>query len=177
MIDLRAATIDYSPTGGGAISYVAGIIGGYTIAQGVVIENATGGSGDDRLTGNAAANELTGGAGEDVLIGGDGADVLRGGGGADTFLYELIESARDLIADLGGADQISLKRIDANELLEGNQKFKLVDAFTDRAGQAVLEYDAVKDRTQLQLDVDGDGEADMRVNIAGEHEDFVAFIL
>ncbi|MEQ8934300.1 MAG: pre-peptidase C-terminal domain-containing protein, partial [Amphiplicatus sp.] len=58
-IDLLAATIDYSPTGGGVLSFVDGIWGGYTIAEGVVIENATGGGGNDALLGNAANNVLT----------------------------------------------------------------------------------------------------------------------
>ena len=60
IIDLTAATLDYSPTGGGA-ALLPGhpapgaqpLRGGYTIANGVVIENATGGSGNDQLVGNA----------------------------------------------------------------------------------------------------------------------------
>jgi serralysin len=39
---------------GGYVSAAKGIIGGYTIAHGAVIENAVGGSGDDTLIGNAA---------------------------------------------------------------------------------------------------------------------------
>jgi serralysin len=57
-IDLRAATLAVEPGGGGFVSYVQGVHGGFTIANGVVIENATGGSGNDTLTGNAAANVL-----------------------------------------------------------------------------------------------------------------------
>lgn len=86
-IDLLAATIDYSPTGGGVVSFVDGVWGGYTIAQGVVIENAIGGSGADSLLGNAAANTLTGNAGDDILVGRGGADRLNGGAGIDTASY------------------------------------------------------------------------------------------
>lgn len=52
------------------------------IAEGVIIENATGGSGNDTITGNDANNVLTGGAGNDSISGGDGFDFidLRGGG-------------------------------------------------------------------------------------------------
>lgn len=52
------------------------------IAEGVTIENATGGSGNDTITGNDADNVLTGGAGNDSIIGGNGFDFLdlRGGG-------------------------------------------------------------------------------------------------
>jgi serralysin len=83
VIDLRAATLQYEAGGGGFISYVTGIHGGFTIAHGVVIENAIGGAGNDTLIGNNADNVLVGGAGNDVLFGGGGHNVLRGGGGND----------------------------------------------------------------------------------------------
>ena len=46
------------------------------IAQGVTIENAEGGRGDDVLSGNAADNMLNGGEGDDVLNGGAGEDIF-----------------------------------------------------------------------------------------------------
>jgi Ca2+-binding RTX toxin-like protein len=82
-IDLLAATLDYTPTGGGVVSFVSGTFGGYTIANGVVIENATGGSGDDALMGNSAANVLRGNNGEDSLLGREGDDQLHGDAGKD----------------------------------------------------------------------------------------------
>lgn len=84
-IDLTAATIDFSATGAGVISHAEGVYGGYTIARGTVIENATGGSAADVLIGNAAANALTGNEGDDTLLGRDGDDTLRGGAGLDTL--------------------------------------------------------------------------------------------
>ena len=111
-IDLTAATLDYTATGGGVISFVNGVYGGFTIAAGVVIENATGGSGADVLIGNGAANLLTGGAGadsmqgregDDTLAGGIGADVLTGGLGSDTFAFSAGDGA-DTITDLGAGD-------------------------------------------------------------------------
>ncbi|WP_211315533.1 M10 family metallopeptidase C-terminal domain-containing protein, partial [Roseicyclus mahoneyensis] len=65
VIDLRPASLTYAEGGGGYVSYVQGIHGGFTIANGVVIENATGGSGNDTITGNDANNVLIGGAGFD----------------------------------------------------------------------------------------------------------------
>jgi serralysin len=44
IIDLRAATLQYEEGGGGRVSSALGIHGGFTIAAGVVIENAIGGS-------------------------------------------------------------------------------------------------------------------------------------
>ncbi len=86
-IDLLAATLDYTPTGGGAISFVGGIWGGYTIANGVEIEKATGGSGNDALLGNDGVNWLNGNDGDDVLMGRGGGDHLDGGAGFDTASY------------------------------------------------------------------------------------------
>lgn len=70
-----------------AFSDVGGLKGNVSIAAGVTIENAIGGSGNDVLVGNAGDNVLKGGAGDDVLYGGKGADQLWGGAGKDTFVY------------------------------------------------------------------------------------------
>ena len=82
-IRLIAATLDYSPGGSGLISWVDGIFGGFTIANGVVIENAGGGSGVDSIFGNAAANRLAGNDGKDLISGYKGDDTLLGGKHAD----------------------------------------------------------------------------------------------
>ncbi len=100
-IDLTAATLDYSPTGGGVVSFVDDIFGGYTIANGVVIENSTGGSGDDALIGNAVANVLKGNDGDDFLMGRAGGDTLNGGGGFDTASYR--SSAAGVTVSTGGS--------------------------------------------------------------------------
>ena len=84
-IDLRQATLKEEEGGGGYLSAADGIEGGYTIANGVVIENAEGGSGDDAMTGNSAANTLKGQAGDDSLKGGGGEDTLNGNKGDDTL--------------------------------------------------------------------------------------------
>ena len=82
VINLTAATLNNSPSGGGMPSYAANIHGGFTIANRVVIENATGGWGVDILTGNAAANMLNGRGGNDILDGRlGGNDRLIGGTG------------------------------------------------------------------------------------------------
>jgi serralysin len=74
-IDLRAATLRYEYGGAGWMSYATGIFGGFTIANGVTIENATGGSGNDVLIGNAAGNTLNGRGGSDRMEGGAGNDA------------------------------------------------------------------------------------------------------
>ena len=59
------------------------------IAYGTLIENATGGSGNDIIFGNAAANLLQGGLGNDTLSGGGGNDTLDGGAGIDIASFSL----------------------------------------------------------------------------------------
>ena len=89
-IDLRAATLDYDNLGGGAVSWARGVQGGFTIAHGVVIENAVGAAGDDLLIGNEVANRLDGGAGNDQLAGGAGDDRLFGGAGNDHLYGDVL---------------------------------------------------------------------------------------
>ncbi|MDQ8754817.1 M10 family metallopeptidase C-terminal domain-containing protein [Sphingosinicella sp. LHD-64] len=121
-IDLLAATLDYSPTGGGAMSFVDDIKGGYTIANGVVIENASGGGGNDALLGNSAANTLDGNGGNDVLIGRGGADRLNGGNGFDTASY--VTATAGVVASLasnsGSAGDAAGDRYTSIEKLEGS---------------------------------------------------------
>ena len=100
VINLTAATLDYSNTGGGVVSYADGIFGGLTIANGVVIENATGGSGNDWLTGNDADNVLIENAGDDSIQGLGGTDSFFGGAGADHFIF--VAAGADLM--LSGGD-------------------------------------------------------------------------
>jgi len=89
-IDLRAASLLYEFGGGGWISYAFGIHGGFTIANGVTIENAYGGSANDTLTGNDAANLLDGGGGADIMAGGKGNDVYR------------VDNALDVVTEAAG---------------------------------------------------------------------------
>ncbi len=73
----------------GSWSSVNGVPQSLRIAYGTRIENARGGSGNDRLTGNETDNLLFGNAGSDTLRGGGGNDILRGGEGGDTYVWSL----------------------------------------------------------------------------------------
>lgn len=89
-------------------SNVGGLIGNVVIARGVVIENATGGSGNDRIIGNDVNNILAGGLGNDTLYGGAGNDALGGGGGSDVMYGGIgndifyIDNASDQAIELAG---------------------------------------------------------------------------
>jgi len=113
MINLNAAPLT-GPNAGGYVSYAPTIVGGFTIANGVIIENATGGSANDTLIGNTGNSLLTGGAGWDSLSGSAGNDTLDGGSGADVLFGGegndrlLIDSTWDQVIESpeGGADTI-----------------------------------------------------------------------
>src|SRR6185312_9199240 len=125
-IDLRAAPLKV-PNAGGYISHGDVIAGGFTIANGAVIENAIGGNGGDFIIGNGVANELHGGGGGDTLRGGGGADLLFGEAGADIFDFDAKTDAPkgtvlDVIEDFSGSggdgDQIDLSSIDAKSTIK-----------------------------------------------------------
>jgi hypothetical protein len=110
-IDLRPATLQYETGGGGWVSYAYGIYGGFTIANGVTIENATSGAGNDTLIGNAANNVLDGGDGTNFynfFAGGDDQGI--GGSGNDAFYFGPALTALDSVdGGAGTLDQVGLQ--------------------------------------------------------------------
>lgn len=71
----------------GKMSDVGGHKSNVGIAQGVTIESAIGGSGNDVLIGNSSDNYLIGNGGDDIIYGAGGGDKLFGGAGSDTFIF------------------------------------------------------------------------------------------
>ncbi|MDY8109272.1 M10 family metallopeptidase [Fulvimarina sp. 2208YS6-2-32] len=88
LIDLREAPLT-GPSAGGYLSLNEGVQGGFTIANGVVIENAIGGSGADRIIANNADNRIVAGAGDDIVQTRVGADVVDGGRGTDMLVLTI----------------------------------------------------------------------------------------
>jgi Ca2+-binding RTX toxin-like protein len=112
-------TIDYSNWNNLEITLTLGANGALTtatangmnasIAQGdkiSLIENVTGGLGNDKLIGNALNNEINGYLGDDYIDGGLGNDVLNGGGGAfDTLSYVSVSAGVTVSLKLGNVQQ------------------------------------------------------------------------
>lgn len=159
-IDLRAADLGFDVGSGGFVSYAKGIFGGFTIAAGVVIENASGGAGKDAITGNDAANRLCGGS---------GADVLTGGAGADIFVYTALADSGparghwDTITDLSPADKVDLSAVDAMAHNTDNDAFVWIDRthFHHKAGE--LRWQNSTSGVMVLADIDGDGTADFKL--------------
>ncbi|ACC82978.1 M10 family metallopeptidase [Nostoc punctiforme] len=88
-IDLNDASLNTAQDGAGAGGYVSsakGIFGGFTIANSVVIENATGSNFNDQIIGNEFSNSLVGNDGNDTIDGGAGSDTINGGNGNDRLI-------------------------------------------------------------------------------------------
>jgi serralysin len=135
-----------------------------------------GGAGNDILNGLAGDDSLIGGTGLDQLDGGPGRDILEGGTQKDIFMFSALADSprgvdRDVITDFSSAqnDKIDVSAIDANLVLGGDQAFAPVDpanlgaAFTGSAGQ--MRFDAATHTAQF--DQDGDGVADMEIEVVG----------
>jgi serralysin len=189
VIDLRAATLlQGDPHAGGFVSREKGVAGGYTIANGVTIENATGGGFADRLQGNSTANVLRGGGGADTLLGGAGNDTLHGGSGTDrlsggvgqdVFVFESkADGSRnvDRLEDFNATDDsIRLDDKIYTELGSGNASrptaFKS-DMFVKAAKAQDAEDRIVynKQTGALFYDADGSGgSAQVRIATLGKH--------
>ncbi|MBD2568489.1 beta strand repeat-containing protein, partial [Anabaena lutea] len=130
-----------------------------------VIENATGGTGNDRLTGNALNNILSGGdgndqlqglAGNDTLQGGAGNDILNGGTGNDSLWGGLgddiltggVGNDKYLFQGSGvfspslGVDYISEFEAGLDQIVLSKTTF---NAITNTVGQALTDFAVVTD--------------------------------
>lgn len=149
-----------------------------------LIENATGGAGDDALTGNGVGNTLTGnagadrllgGLGSDRLIGGAGADSLSGGKHADVFAFRVSADSRPdapdrLIADdqapafeapgAAPGDLVDLAGIDADTSDARDQAFVF-----GGTGRGHLWLRDVRDVTHVYGNTDGDAAPEFELAI------------
>ena len=112
-----------------------------------VIENATGGTANNRLTGNTLNNTLNGGdgndqlqglGGDDTLWGGLGDDVLTGGVGNDQYLFQ----SSSVFATSLGVDYISDFEAGLDQIVLSKTTF---NAITDTVGQALTDFTVVSD--------------------------------
>lgn len=144
----------------GEVALAPGNVANALLFQGDVrslIENATGGSGDDRIIGNQVANVLIGNAGDDSLDGEAGSDVLDGGAGNDTALFTgadgvtvtLNNGTADILVRVG-ADTDTLRGIEnvtggsGDDTLTGDDGNNVLDG--GERGNDVLDGGAGNDR-------------------------------
>lgn len=135
-----------------------------------------GGHGADLLKGARGRDYLDGGAGADRIYGEWGADTLTGGADADRFYFDdghlgSSASLTDIITDFASAegDRMNLRKLDADITAAGDQNFVFLgkSTFTGHAGE--LRYEVSGDQTVVQMDIDGDGAADLFLILEGLH--------
>jgi GH24 family phage-related lysozyme (muramidase) len=119
---------------------------------------------DDLILGSKSSDSLSGKQGADILAGLSGADTLTGGGGADIFAFAAVRDSKvkssDTIADFGnGADRIAVSAI-------GDFAF-LSKEGAEFTGRAQIRWFRDGDETVVELDSDGDRDADLRIVLEG----------
>ncbi len=142
--------------GGGGKDYIKG---------GNQNDTVRGEGGRDNLFGNKGKDAMFGGSGNDKLTGGKAKDIMTGNGGADTFRFVKASdsktgSSSDVIKDFKrGVDHIDLSNLTATPFTFDGSGFS-------GTGPSVT---TTKNGTKLNIlvDMDGDGNADMRIILNG----------
>jgi len=128
--------------------------------------------GNDILTGGAGHDVIVGGTGNDIITGGGGADTLTGGTGDATFVYTAITDSAvktpDTIKDFHAGDLIDVSAIDADTATPGQQSFHF-GATPGHTGDIVVTYDAVHNRTLIDLYDNSSGKPDGLIYLTGNH--------
>lgn len=116
-------------------------------------------AGNDTLSGGAGADTLIGGAGNDRLTGGAGRDVLTGAAGRDVFVFATRTDSADTITDFHSrTDDIDLTALSGRKIL-----FRGTADFSGHAPQ--VRYDMTKTGATVQVDLNGDGRADLTIKL------------
>lgn len=163
-------------------SSISTLINGYDFSGGSDIvkgmNGATntiyGNAGVDKLIGGNLGDIINGGSETDKIRGDGGADVLTGGSGADVFKFRNASDSglganADIITDfVSGTDKLNFLRIDADANTAGDQAFNFVGtgAFTG-GGLGSIRYVDTGSDIRVEVDVDGNGVADMHVMLQG----------
>ncbi len=172
--------------------YIAGTSGDDNLQGGPGDDWISGYAGDDILDGAGGQDRMNGGEGDDHLYGGNGAEVgdkgdwIYGGGGNDAIAGWEGENrlsggeggqepAADTITDFNSAegDKFDLRPIDADTSVDGDQAFYFIGGgdFTGAAGElrVVVPDDATpQDYARIEGDIDGDGTADLVIQVHGD---------
>lgn len=171
--------------GGTGNDRLFGVSGDDTLYGGSGNDTLFGGAGDDYLESGRGNNQLFGGAGADTLVAGAGVNTLEGGLGADLlisgpdetfFVYRSTSESFFRNTEFGvdtirgfrpGLDIIDLRRMDANDLVDGRQSFEFIFSapFSGRAGE--LRVSIEPGQRVLMADTTGDRLVNFMVILEG----------
>lgn len=159
--------------GGSGNDILRGAEGADRMAGGAGRDVLQGANGVDLLRGGSSADRLVGNAGDDTLHGGTGRDVMAGGAGDDVFQFlsgaESGREGRDVLLDFrAGSDRIDLRRLDADGAEDGDQAFRFLEGgWFSGEGRGELRLADTPDGQRVYLDTDGNGSADMLMDVRG----------
>lgn len=133
-----------------------------------------GGTANDQVRGSNLGDTIIGGDGNDKLYGAGGGDILTGGSGNDQFRYLFASDSGlgisgDTITDFTlGGDKLDFRLFDADSVAAGRQAVAFVGtaAFAIN-GTAQARYATAGADLLVEVDVDGNGTADMQIVLAG----------
>jgi len=159
----------------GANLEILRLTGSAAIGTGNTLDNALyAGTARATLYGLAGNDTLTGGNAADTIVGGAGRDVMKGGAGRDLFVFAdgdtagVTAATADRILDfVQGEDRISLRGIDADAILAGDQNFRFIDTAAFSGSTRELRYVQSGAITLVEGDTDGNGIADFALVLNG----------
>ena len=140
-----------------------------TDASGNLLVIGTAGASGQVLTGGAGADHIFGNGQNDQIIGGGGRDALFGGKGADIFVYR---SVNDSLADSGDviADfEDGLDKIDLSALASAGTSLTFTGSAAFSGSKGEVHTVQASNSTFVEIDLDGDKKADMRMQLFGAH--------
>lgn len=152
---------------------IVGLAGTDTINGGEGNDDIDGGADSDVITGGAGNDVLKGDAGDDTITGGAGADTITGGDGSDVYVYTdiadsgVVADTFDLITDFDVAND----KFDLTALLASDE-FDFIaangGAFTGGSDNPEVRWTKSGGSTIIEIDIDGNGVADMQINLDDE---------
>jgi Ca2+-binding RTX toxin-like protein len=195
MGDLGIDTISYQfDTGGVNVNLATRATSGGQAAGDTIqgFENLSGGLGNDTLTGSTGANlligndgadrisggggsdTLQGGLGNDTLTGGAAGDTLTGGGGSDVFDFNAVADSGAVKSDLITDFSRRLDKIDLSGIGVVGFSDQILFDFIGTAAFTVgvedqLRYEQGAGITTIYGETTGDGVADLRIVLTGQH--------
>jgi uncharacterized repeat protein (TIGR02059 family) len=144
---------------GGWVSFAKGIVGGYTIAKGVAIENAIGGKGNDLIFGNELNNSLVGGDGTDTVLGFFGEDTIDGGNGTDDLVafpgdfvdYTVGWSGKNLLFTDAAGDKTTVRNCELFKFDDGIKTLSQVAPVRDSSPPQLQSADTNQSGSKIVL--------------------------
>ncbi len=148
VISLQPASLQAEWGGGGSLSFVHGVRGGFTLAHGTQFSTAISGAGNDVLEGNAGDNLFDAGAGLNTVVGRGGTDTVVYAG--SRALYDVRQDSRGWVVQ--AEDSRRVDHLEGVRVAQFDEGRFFLQTISDAALQITALYQAFLQRTP---DADG----------------------